>query len=60
MDEQRQDDPLEPINNSSELIQDIARKTFQEQWTIEMDDKRESGDPCWWYDMMMISLCPSS
>ena len=43
MDEQRQDDQLKPIYNSSELIQDIALKTSQEQWTIEMGGKRGSG-----------------
>ena len=35
MDEQRQDDQLEPIYNSSVPIQDIALKTSQEQWTTE-------------------------
>ena len=43
MDEQRQDDQLEPIYNSSVLIQDIALKTFREQWTIEMGGERGSG-----------------
>ena len=33
MDEQRQDDQLEPIYNSSVPIQDVALKTYQEQWT---------------------------
>ena len=35
MDEQRQDDELEPIYNSSVLIRDVALKTYQERWTIE-------------------------
>ena len=36
MDGQRQDDQLEPIYDSSVPIQDIALKTYREQWTIEM------------------------
>ena len=32
--EQRQDDQLEGIYNSSLPIQDVAEKTSQEQWTI--------------------------
>ena len=43
MDEQRQDDQLEPIYNSSVLIQDVALKTYQERWTIEMGCERGSG-----------------
>ena len=43
MDEQRQDDQLEPIYNSSVPILDEAMKTSQEQWTIEMGGKRGSG-----------------
>ena len=43
MDEQRQDNQLEPIYNSSVPMQDIAWKTSQEQWTIEMSGERESG-----------------
>ena len=43
MDKQRQDNQLEPIYNSSVLIQDIARKTSLEQWMIEMGDERGSG-----------------
>ena len=38
-----QDDLLEPIYNSSVLIQDIALKTSWEQWTIETGSKRGSG-----------------
>ena len=36
MDKQRQDNQLEPIYNSSVLIQYIAWKTSREWWTIEM------------------------
>ena len=43
MDEQRQDDQLEPIYNSSVPIQDIALKTSLERWTIERDGERWSG-----------------
>ena len=42
MDEQRQDDQLELIYNSSVLKQDIDLKTFWEQWMIETGDKRGS------------------
>ena len=42
IDEQRQDDQLEPIYNSSVLIQDVAWKTFQERWTIETGGERGS------------------
>ena len=43
MDEQRQDDLLEPIYNSSVPIQEIALKTSREQWTIETGGERGSG-----------------
>ena len=43
MDEQSQDDQLEPIYNSSVPIQDIALKTSWERRTIEMRGKRGSG-----------------
>ena len=35
MDEQRQDDQLEPIYNCSVPMQDIAFRTYRELWTIE-------------------------
>ena len=35
IDEQRQDDQLEPIYNSSVPVQDVALKTDQKRWTIE-------------------------
>ena len=38
-----EDDQLEPIYNSSVLIQDIALKTTREQWTIETCGERGSG-----------------
>ena len=43
MDEQKQHDLLDPIYNSSVPIQDIALKTFQEQWTIETSGESGSG-----------------
>ena len=43
MDEQRQDNQLDSIYNSSVPIQDIALKTSREQWTIETGGKRGSG-----------------
>ena len=43
MAEQRQDDQLEPIYNSSVPILDIASKTLGERWTIETDGERGSG-----------------
>ena len=35
MEEQKQDDQLEPIYNNSVPIQDVASKTYRERWTIE-------------------------
>ena len=43
MGEQRQDYQLEPIYNSTVLIQDIALKTDREQWLIETGGERGSG-----------------
>ena len=43
MDKQREDDQLKPIYNSSVPIQDIALKTYWEQWMIETGDERGSG-----------------
>ena len=43
MDEQRQDDHLGCIYDSSLPIQDVALKTSREQWIIEKGGKRESG-----------------
>ena len=42
MNEQRQDNQLEPIYNSS-VIEDIALKIFREQWTIVSGGERRSG-----------------
>ena len=39
-DEQGLDDQLEPIYNSSVLIQDVARKTCRERWTVETRSER--------------------
>ena len=43
MDEQRQDDQLEPTYSSSVLIQDVALRTSRKQWTIEKGGKKGSG-----------------
>ena len=43
MDEQKQDDQLEPIYNSTVLIQDVALKTYRERWAIEKGGGRWSG-----------------
>ena len=43
MDEQMQDDQLEPIYNSFVPIQDVALKTYREQWTITAGGERRSG-----------------
>ena len=42
-DEQRQDEQLEPIYNSSVEIQDVALKTYRERWTIETSGRNGSG-----------------
>ena len=38
MDEQKQDDQLEPVP-----IQDVALKTYRKQWTIENGGEKGSG-----------------
>ena len=43
MDEQRQDDQLEPKYNSSVQIQDVALKTYPKRWRIEKGGGRGSG-----------------
>ena len=43
MNEERQDDQLEHLYNSSVLIQDVTLKTFRERWTIETSGERGSG-----------------
>ena len=43
MDEQMLDDQLEPIYDSSVLINDVTWKTFRERRTIETDGERGSG-----------------
>ena len=42
LDEQRQDDQLEPIYNSSVLILDVALNTCRKRWTIEKDGEKVS------------------
>ena len=43
MDEQRQDDEVEPLYNSSEQIQDVALMTNRKQWTIEEGGRKGLG-----------------
>ncbi len=43
MDEQRQDDLLEPTNNSSVPIQDVALRINRKQWTLVRCDEGGSG-----------------
>ena len=43
MNEQRQDDQLEPIYSSSVLIRDVILKTCRKQWTIGRGGERGSG-----------------
>ena len=43
MDEQKQDDQLEPTYSSSVPIQDVTLKICRKQWTIGRDDERGSG-----------------
>ncbi len=43
MDEQRQDDQLEPTYNSSVSIRDLALRTCRKQWTIARDGEKGSG-----------------
>ena len=43
MDEQRQDDQLEPTYSSSVPMRDVALKTYRKQWTIGKGGERGSG-----------------
>ena len=43
MDEQNQNDQLEPTYISSVPIRDVALKTYQKRWTIENGGGRGSG-----------------
>ena len=43
MDEQRQDDQLEPTCSNSLLVRDVALKIYRKQWAIEKGGERESG-----------------
>ncbi len=46
MDEQRQDDQLEPIYNSSVPIQDVALKTYGSGGRSRNVAEEGQGDPC--------------
>ena len=43
MDKQENGKQVEPIYNGSLLIKDVARKTYQERWTIGTNGGRGSG-----------------
>ncbi len=43
MDEQRQDDQLEPTYSSFVPIRDVILKTCRKQWTIEKGGEKGSG-----------------
>ena len=43
MDEQRQDDQLEPTYSSSVPIRNVALKTCRKQWTIRKGGEKGSG-----------------
>ncbi len=43
MDEQKQDDQLEPTYSSSVPIQDVVLKTCRKQWTMSRGGERGSG-----------------
>ena len=43
MDEQRQNNQLEPTYSSTEPIRDVALKTSRKQWTIEKGGEKGSG-----------------
>ena len=45
MDEQRQDDQLEPTYSSSVPIRYVVLKTCRKQWTMQKGGKRGSGIP---------------
>ena len=43
MDEQREDDQLEPTYNSSVPIRDVALSTCRKQWTLGRGSERVAG-----------------
>ena len=45
MDEQRQDDQLEPTYSNSVPIWNVALRTCRKQWTIENGGEKGSGIP---------------
>ena len=59
MDDQRQNDQLEPIYNSAVSIQGVALKTYWERWTIEKGSGRGPGRSVLRRDMMMMMIAIS-
>ena len=52
IDEQRQDNQLEPTYNSAVPIPDVALKTYR-KWRVAGEGQ---GDPCWWRDMLLLLM----
>ena len=66
MDDQRQDNQLEPPYNSSVPVQDVVLKTYWKRWTIDKGDRRGSGksvlmarhddDDDYWYYFYILTF----
>ena len=56
MDEQKQEDQLEPTYSSYVPTQDVALKTRRKQWMIGRVAREGQGYLCWWRDMMMMMM----
>ena len=58
VDEQRQEDQVEPTKNNSVPIHDIASRTkiYRERWTIEMGGERGSGRSVWQCNTMIMII----
>ena len=65
MDEQRQDDHVEPIYNWSMRIKDVGLKTYWERWTIgtggDENVRKIRADSVkwrwWWWGWWNLSIC---
>ena len=56
MDEQRQDDQLEPVYNSSVPIQDVALMDDREGWRESVREIRVGGVIGWWNEVEIKSI----
>ena len=54
MDEQNQDNQLDPTYNIFVLIHDVALNNYKERWRMVAGEGR--GVQCWWHDMMMMKI----